>query len=148
MRWTTDPYLSDINFFRTLTVVPIKPLLSVASHEPPVDDRAKHRQMLHLEHLRFDGEGELGATATSVAQKKNAAGAELRADVRESVHDMKIGSAYKTSYSSASLIATVRAATSLSVFSVRYVRARSTKSGAACLVFAAFTSGPWSSAQS
>ena len=82
-----------------------------------------------------------------MSRKKNAAGAELRADVRESVHDMKIGSTYKTSYSSASLIATVRAATSLSVFSMRYVRARSAKSGAACLVFAAFTSGPWSSAQ-
>ena len=60
-------------------------LLSVALHETRVDDRAKHGEMLHLAHLRFDGEGELGAAATNVAQNHEA-GAELRADVRDSVH--------------------------------------------------------------
>ena len=60
-------------------------LLSVALHESRVDDRAKHGEMLHLVHLRFDREGELGATATNVAQNQEA-GAELRADVLDSVH--------------------------------------------------------------
>ena len=41
--------------------------------------------MLHLVYFRFDEEGELGATGTNAA-KTHEAGAELRADVPDSVH--------------------------------------------------------------
>ena len=119
LRWTTDSHLTDMDFFHTLAVVPIK--LSSPWHCTKLGLMIV-QSMVRCCTLRTFGltEKESSELRQQMSRKimKLVPNSAQMCVTRSTDDDMKIGSAYKTPYSSASLIATVRAATSLSVFSV------------------------------